>query len=145
MFTLSVLSSFQKGARLVEATCERLHLTTLAILSVKLSREVSSLQKQNNLKVLPCNTNLARGEQFLAEGFIVVGSRNLSALVINIRVHPINTVVGLLLGEGLEREGIQQLVYKRVGKLQLQLQPRPLAYCHNKSTATDCDMSQRSK
>ena len=129
---------------MVEATCGRLHLTMLAFLSVKLSREVSSLLKQNSLKVLPCKTNLARGEQFLAKGFIVVGSRNLSALVINIRVHPINTVVGLLLGEGLEREGIQQLVYDmRVGKLQLQ--PRPLAYCHNKSTATDCDISQRSK
>ena len=112
MFTLSVLSSYQKDAGLVEATCERLHLTMLAILSVKLSREVSSLQKQNSPKVLPCKTNLARGEQFLAEGFIVVGSRNLSALVINIRVHPINTVVGLLLGEGLEREEIQQLVYE---------------------------------
>lgn len=97
---------------MVEATCERLHLTMLAFLSVKLSREVPSLLKQNSLKVLPCKTNLARGEQFLAKGFIVVGSRNLSALVINIWVHPINTVVGLLLGEGLEREGIQQLVYE---------------------------------
>ena len=97
---------------MVEATCEHLHLTMLAFLSVKLSCEVSSLLKQNSLKVLPCKTNLARGEQFLAKGFIVVGSRNLSALVINIRVHPINTVVGLLLGEGLEREGIQQLVYE---------------------------------
>lgn len=97
---------------MVEATCERLHLTMLAILSAKLSREVSSLQKQNSLKVLPRKTNLARGEQFLAEGFIVVGSRNLSALVIHIRVHPINTVVGLLLGEGLQREEIQKLVYE---------------------------------
>lgn len=97
---------------MVEATCERLHLTMLTFLSVKLSREVPSLLKQNSLKVLPCKTNLARGEQFLAKGFIVVGSRNLSALVINIRVHPINTVVGLLLGEGLEREGFQQLVYE---------------------------------
>ena len=49
-------------------------------------------------------TNLTRREKFLAERFVVVGSRNLSALVINVRTHPFDTVLGLLLGEGLKRE-----------------------------------------
>lgn len=49
-------------------------------------------------------TNLTRREEFFAERFVVVGSRNLSALVVDVRTHPIDTVIGLLLGEGLERE-----------------------------------------
>lgn len=49
-------------------------------------------------------TNLSRREKFFAERFVVVGSRDLSALVVDVRTHPINTVLGLLLGEGLERE-----------------------------------------
>ena len=49
-------------------------------------------------------TNLTRREKFLAERFVVVGSRNLSALVVDVRTHPLNTIIGLLLGERLERE-----------------------------------------
>ena len=49
-------------------------------------------------------TNLTRREKFLAERFVVVGSRNLSALVVDIRTHPFDTVLGLLLGERLKRE-----------------------------------------
>lgn len=49
-------------------------------------------------------TNLTRREEFFAERFVVVGSRNLSALVVDVRTHPIDTEIGLLLGERLERE-----------------------------------------
>ena len=54
-------------------------------------------------------TNLARREEFLAESLVVVSSRNFSALVVNVRIHTINTEVGLLLSEILKKRGIIQL------------------------------------
>jgi len=54
-------------------------------------------------------TNLTRREKFLAERFVVVGSRNLSALVVDVRTHPFDTVLGLLLGERLEQEREREL------------------------------------
>lgn len=50
-------------------------------------------------------TNLARREEFLAESLVVVSSRNFSALVVNVRIHTINTEVGLLLSERLKKRG----------------------------------------
>lgn len=55
-----------------------------------------------------CYSGLIGREQLLAEGFVVVGSRNLSALVVDERIHPINTEVGLFLSKRLEQERIQK-------------------------------------
>ena len=87
---------------------ELLGYIILVNLSVTLYREVFHFFRKNIPQVLDIYatglTNLTRRKEFLAERLVVVGSRNLSAFVVDVRIHPINTEVGLLLGERLERE-----------------------------------------
>ena len=76
----------------------------LVILSLSTFREVFFSDKHTKcVKFYAGLTNLTRREKFLAECFVVVGSRNLSALIIDVRTHPLNAVLGLLLSERLER------------------------------------------
>ena len=65
---------------------------------------MSSKNIPNVFTVYAGLTNLTRREEFFAERFVVVGPRNLSALVVDVRIHSIDTVIGLFLGEGLEQE-----------------------------------------
>lgn len=76
----------------------------LVILSLSIFREVFFFSDKHTkcVKFYAGLTNLTRREKFLAECFVVVGSRNLSALVVDVRTHPLNAILGLLLGERLE-------------------------------------------
>lgn len=77
-------------------------------LPVTLNREVFRFfrnKEHTTITANLCRTNLARREEFLAESLVVVSSRNFSALVVNVRIHTINTEVGLLLGERLKTRG----------------------------------------
>ena len=78
-------------------------------LPVTLNREVFRFFRNKEhttiMQIYAGLTNLARREEFLAESLVVVSSRNFSALVVNVRIHTINTEVGLLLGERLKTRG----------------------------------------